>query len=81
MYLGVGSESTEAHFASRDGSDGINDDGYKGLLEVLVQHLRRDIDARQPAAVPGVAVVPSNGIFLPANLKNKQYILLFLINI
>lgn len=41
-------------------------------LELLVGHLRVDVDARQPASVARVRVVPANGIFKPSNLLRRS---------
>lgn len=41
---------------------------YEWLLELLIEHLSADINAREPAAVARVAVVPANRIFKAAHL-------------
>lgn len=66
--LRISPESTQAHLPSRDGSDGVDDDCHKGLLEVLVEHLRGNVDSREPAAVARVAVVPTYCVFVSTHL-------------
>ena len=44
---------------------------YGTYLEVLVEHLGRNVDARQPTSVARVAMVPTNRIFQPPNLKTQ----------
>lgn len=46
--------------------------GHKWLLKLLVKHLSADIDARQPASVTGVTVIPANRILQPTNLKVER---------
>lgn len=67
-YLWISSERAKADFSGRDGPNGIYDYRDEGLLEILVEHLRRHIDSGQPAAVSGMTVVPAYGVLLPANL-------------
>ena len=47
-------------------------DGDKRFLELLVQHLCADINARQPAAIAWVTVVPANSILQPTHLFQGQ---------
>ncbi len=42
-------------------------------LEVLVEHLRWDVDTGKPTAVTRVRVVPTDGVFLSADLKRKNH--------
>lgn len=46
--------------------------GHKWLLKLLVKHLSADINARQPASVTGVTVIPANRILQPTNLKVER---------
>lgn len=43
-----------------DGLDGVDDDGDGARCELLKGLLRVDVDAGQPAAEPGMGVVPAN---------------------
>ena len=42
-------------------------------LKVLVEHLRGDVDAGEPAAVAGVRVVPTDGVLHPPHLDSMQH--------
>ena len=42
-------------------------------LKVLVEHLRGDVDAGEPAAVAGVRVVPADGVLHPPHLHLMQH--------
>lgn len=46
--------------------------GNERFLELLVQHLCADVNARQPATVTWVTVVPTNRILQPTNLLEKH---------
>lgn len=67
-YFGISPKGSKADLPSGDGSDGVNDDGHKRFLEVLVQHLSGHVNAGQPATVARVTVVPAYGILMAANL-------------
>lgn len=45
--------------------------GDKWFLELLVQHLSAHINARQPAPISRVAVIPANHIFQSPNLSKR----------
>ena len=44
-------------------------DGDERISEFLVVHLRVDVDAREPTAVPRMRVVPSDRILQPSHLQ------------
>jgi len=44
-------------------SDSTYNHCYKGFLKLLIKHLGTDVDAREPAAIARVAVIPANCIF------------------
>ena len=46
-----------------------NHNGEKWILAFLVGSLRGDIDARQPAAISGMAVVPAHHILMAPHLQ------------
>jgi hypothetical protein len=70
--LGIGPEGSQVDFAGRDGPHGIDHNCDERLLEILVQHLRGDVNATEPAAIPRMTVIPSNGIFQSSNLEYVQ---------
>lgn len=45
---------------------------HEGLLKLLIEHLGTDVDAREPAAVAGVTVVPADGIFQASDLRKSR---------
>lgn len=51
-----------SRLSSAHSPEGVDDDGEPGLLELLVHLLRGAIDARQPAAIAWVAVIPANDL-------------------
>lgn len=59
---GIRPERTNIHLARGDGAVRINHDGEEGVEELLLGHLRVDVDAGEPAAVPRVRVVPSEDV-------------------
>ena len=59
-------EGANVHLAGVDGAVGVNDNGEKGVLELLLHRLRLDVDSAEPAPVARVAVVPADDVLLPA---------------
>lgn len=51
--------------------DSTNHDGDEGVLVLLVRHLGRHVDTREPAPVPRVRVVPADRVLETANLTRK----------
>lgn len=70
FYLWISPEGPDVDLARADGTNRVDDDGDEGLLVILVEHLGGHIDARQPAAVPRVTVVPADHVLLTANLTD-----------
>ena len=70
--LRVSSEGPEVDLPSRHGSDGVYHNGHPGLLVLLIQHLSPHINAREPAAIARVAVVPAQGILQTTHLRQRD---------
>ena len=47
---------------------GTHHDSYKRLLELLVEHLRADIDTGQPTPVTRMTMIPPDHVLKPPNL-------------
>ena len=71
-HLGVGPEGPQVDLPGRDGPHGVDDDRHERLLEVLVEQLRGDVYAGQPAAVAGVGVVPADRVLQTAHLRSQR---------
>jgi len=67
VLIRVGSEAPDFDFASTHGPLWVNDNGYPRSL--LLQHgLSSNINAREPAPVPGMRVVPADKVLRPIYL-------------
>jgi hypothetical protein len=58
--LGEGAEGANFDTASRGRADGVDDNGEEGVFVRLMRQLRGDVNARQPAAVARMGVVPAH---------------------
>lgn len=65
------SKGTNLDFSSRNSSCWINNNCKKGLLILLVKHLCGNINAREPASITRMRMVPPNHIFQPTSLYQK----------
>jgi hypothetical protein len=52
--------------------DSTNHDGDEGVLVLLVRHLGRHVDTREPAPVPRMRVVPADRVLETPNLTRKR---------
>lgn len=62
------SKGTNLNFSSRNSSCWINNNSKKRLLILLVKHLCSYINAREPAPITRMWMVPPNHIFQPTSL-------------
>ncbi len=52
IFFAIGSpEGAQIDLAGGDSSHRVHHNGHEGVLEVLVEHLGRHIDTRQPATI------------------------------
>ena len=70
--LWVCSKGANLDLAGRNGAVGVNDDGQEGVHVHLLSVLGAHIDARQPAAIARVAVVPAHNILVAPHLLQHR---------
>merc|ERR1711939_9215 len=75
IALGVRAERADVNAPSRDRTVRVNDDGEEWVFPGLVRHLGLNVDAREPAAVARVRVVPANDVLKAANLLRRLDVL------
>ena len=71
-HLWVGPEGANLNLASGDCPVGVHHNGQERVLVLLLGHLRANVDARQPASIAWVAVVPPYHVFQPAHDLEKH---------
>lgn len=83
MPLRISPERPNLNLTSRNSPRRINNNSQERLLILLVKHLSRDINTREPASIPRVRVIPSHNIlqspslhkvgnFIVANIKKVK---------
>jgi len=75
MVILVGSEAANFDFACCNCALGVNDDGDRWVLDLLVILLRIYINAGQPAAITRVRMIPSTNIFRSTDLLTLFHVL------
>lgn len=73
-HFWISPESAQANFPRRNRANWIDNNRNERLLVALIGHLGRNIDARQPASVSRMAVVPPNSVLFPTNLQKLKTI-------
>ena len=68
IYIFVGLQRAHERLAGT-----TNHDGNEGVLVLLVRHLGRHVDAREPAPIPRMRVVPADRVLKTPNLTRKRY--------
>ena len=67
-HFWIGAECPNVDLSSRHGLYRVHYNGHPRFLVLLVQHLGAHVDAREPAAIARVTVVPANGILHVSHL-------------
>ena len=68
MPLRIRPERPNLNLTSRNSPRRINNNSQERLLILLVKHLRRDINTREPASIPRVRVIPPHNILQSPSL-------------
>ena len=72
-HFWIGAECPNVDLSSRHGLYWVHYNGHPRFLVLLVQHLGAHVNAREPAAIAGVTVVPTNGILHVSHLHTHTH--------
>jgi hypothetical protein len=72
-YLGVSAEGSNINLSSCNGAVRIYNDCQEGVAELLIDGLGAAVDARQPAAVARMTVIPAHHILQTPHYLPSQH--------